>query len=238
MSTVARALLTVFDKTDLKELGVGLKALGVELLATGGTATELEAAGCQVVRTETLTGFAELLDGRVKTLHPAIHAGILARREVTGHLDQLQQAGFSPIDLVVVNLYPFEQTITKAGVTLEEAVEMLHHVEGRSFFFEARHQLVVHHIGYQGSRDAMPADIEESHRDVILIVYMQAQMIAPDLDQRLKPIIQTQLGSINRLGQNGFLNLASQPQISIHLLLLLFDLAFQAHSVQHAFHHL
>jgi len=123
VSTVARALLTVFDKTGLKELGVGLKSLGVELLATGGTATELEAAGCQVVRTESLTGFAELLDGRVKTLHPAIHAGILARRDVTGHLDQLQQAGFPPIDLVVVNLYPFERTIATAGVTLEEAVE-------------------------------------------------------------------------------------------------------------------
>jgi len=125
MDGVKRALLSVSDKTGLVEFGKGLAGLGVELLATGGTADALEKAGCKVVRTESLTGFAELLDGRVKTLHPAIHGGILARRDIPAHLDQLQAAGYGPIDLVVVNLYPFEKTVAKSGVTLEEAVEQI-----------------------------------------------------------------------------------------------------------------
>ena len=122
---VTRALMTVWDKAGLIELARGLAALKVEILATGGTAKALEDAGIKVVRTEALTGFAELLDGRVKTLHPAIHAGILARRELPDHMDQLKKAGFGPIDLVVVNLYPFEATIARPGVTLGEAIEQI-----------------------------------------------------------------------------------------------------------------
>jgi len=120
-----RALVTVSDKTGLVELGKGLAALKVEILATGGTAKALEAGGVKVVRTETLTGFAELLDGRVKTLHPAIHAGILARRDLPDHAAQMKKAGFGQIDLVVVNLYPFEKTVAKPGVKLEEAIEQI-----------------------------------------------------------------------------------------------------------------
>ena len=123
--TVSRALLSVSDKTGLAELGRALTELGVELLASSGTAAALEAAGCPVVRTETLTGFAELLDGRVKTLHPAIHAGILARREDDSHMRQLAAADFPPLDLVVVNLYPFVATAGRAGVTLPEAIEQI-----------------------------------------------------------------------------------------------------------------
>jgi phosphoribosylaminoimidazolecarboxamide formyltransferase/IMP cyclohydrolase len=122
---VSRALMTVWDKAGLIDLGKGLAALKVEILATGGTAKALEDAGVKVVRTEALTGFAELLDGRVKTLHPAIHAGILARRELPDHMQQLKKAGFGPIDLVVVNLYPFEATVAKPGVTLGEAIEQI-----------------------------------------------------------------------------------------------------------------
>jgi phosphoribosylaminoimidazolecarboxamide formyltransferase/IMP cyclohydrolase len=125
MSAVSRALLSVSDKTGLLEFGKGLQGLGIELLATGGTADALEKAGCKVVRTESLTGFAELLDGRVKTLHPAIHGGILARRDLPDHLAQLKAAGYGPIDLVVVNLYPFEKTVANPGVTLEEAIEQI-----------------------------------------------------------------------------------------------------------------
>jgi len=120
---VQRALLSVSDKTGLVELGRGLTAMGVQLLATGGTANALEEAGLKITRTDSLTGFTELLDGRVKTLHPAIHAGLLARRDLPQHMEQLRGSGFFPIDLLVVNLYPFEKTVAKDGVTLEEAIE-------------------------------------------------------------------------------------------------------------------
>ena len=120
---VQRALLSVSDKTGLVELGRGLSAMGVQLLATGGTANALEEAGLKITRTDSLTGFTELLDGRVKTLHPAIHAGLLARRDLPQHMEQLRGAGFFPIDLLVVNLYPFEKTVAKDGVTFEEAIE-------------------------------------------------------------------------------------------------------------------
>jgi phosphoribosylaminoimidazolecarboxamide formyltransferase/IMP cyclohydrolase len=120
---VQRALLSVSDKTGLVELGRGLSSLGVQLLATGGTANALEEAGLKITRTDTLTGFTELLDGRVKTLHPAIHAGLLARRDLPQHMEQLRGAGFFPLDLLVVNLYPFEKTVSKDGVTVEEAIE-------------------------------------------------------------------------------------------------------------------
>ncbi len=123
MSKVSRALLSVSDKTGLIELGKGLQALGIELLASSGTATALEKAGCKVTSSQSFTGFTELLEGRVKTLHPAIHAGILARRDDPAHMDQLKSAGFPPLDLVVVNLYPFEKTVADPKVRMEDAIE-------------------------------------------------------------------------------------------------------------------
>jgi len=121
---VKRALLSVSDKTGLVELAHGLADLGVELVSTGGTARTLREAGLAVRIVEEVTGFPELLGGRVKTLHPAIHAGILARRE-PAHLAQLAAYNIDPIDLVVVNLYPFARTIAQADVTLAEAVEQI-----------------------------------------------------------------------------------------------------------------
>lgn len=123
MTKVSRALISVSDKTGLKEFGKGLQELGIELLASSGSAKALEQAGCKVTPSQKLTGFSELLEGRVKTLHPALHAGILARRDSDAHMEQLKSAGFGPIDLVIVNLYPFEATVAKEGVSLEEAVE-------------------------------------------------------------------------------------------------------------------
>ncbi len=119
-----RALLSVSDKTGLVDFARGLAHLGVELVSTGGTARALRAAGLTVRAVEEVTGFPEILDGRVKTLHPAIHGGILARRE-PAHLDQLGALSISPIDLVAVNLYPFGQTVARPGVTLAEAVEQI-----------------------------------------------------------------------------------------------------------------
>jgi phosphoribosylaminoimidazolecarboxamide formyltransferase/IMP cyclohydrolase len=122
---VRRALLSVADKTGLVELARGLADLGVELVSTGGTARALAAAGLAVREVADVTGFPELLEGRVKTLHPAVHAGILARRDVPGHLETLRRHGIAPIDLVAVNLYPFEATIARPGVAFEEAVEQI-----------------------------------------------------------------------------------------------------------------
>ena len=119
-----RALLSVWDKTGLVELARGLSALGYELVSTGGTARALSEAGLPVTSVWQVTGFPEILDGRVKTLHPAIHGGILAQR-TPAHLAELQRQGITPIDIVVVNLYPFEATVAKPDVTLDEAIEQI-----------------------------------------------------------------------------------------------------------------
>jgi len=120
---VQRALISVSDKTGLVEFAQGLQALGVEILSTGGTARLLREAGLAVREVSDYTGFPEILDGRVKTLHPKIHGGILALRENEAHARQLAEQGIEFIDLVVVNLYPFEETIARPQVTLEEALE-------------------------------------------------------------------------------------------------------------------
>ncbi|MBW2714718.1 MAG: bifunctional phosphoribosylaminoimidazolecarboxamide formyltransferase/IMP cyclohydrolase [Deltaproteobacteria bacterium] len=122
---VKRALLSVSDKSGLIEFGRGLAELGVELVASGGTAGELRDAGLAVIDVAELTGSPEMLGGRVKTLHPRIHGGILARRDHEGDQRDLEQQEIGTIDLVVVNLYPFEATVAKAGVTLAEAIEKI-----------------------------------------------------------------------------------------------------------------
>ena len=117
-----KALLSVFDKTGLVDFAAGLASLGWELIASGGTARLLRQSGLAVTEVADYTGSPEILDGRVKTLHPAIHGGLLSR-DRQADLDQLAQLGWSPIDLAVVNLYPFEATIAKAGVTRADAIE-------------------------------------------------------------------------------------------------------------------
>ena len=119
---VTRALLSVSDKTGLIELAQALAARGVELVSTGGTATQLRNAGLTVVDVAEITGFPEMLDGRVKTLHPAVHGGLLARRDNREHLTAMADHGMGPIDLAVVNLYPFEATAA-AGAGYDECVE-------------------------------------------------------------------------------------------------------------------
>mgnify|MGYP001054288909 CR=1 FL=1 len=119
-----RALLSVWDKTGLADFARGLVELGYELVSTGGTARTLSQAGLPVLTVAEVTGFPEILDGRVKTLHPAIHAGILARR-TPAHLGELHQQKIAPMDMVVVNLYPFEATIAKPNVSLDEAIEQI-----------------------------------------------------------------------------------------------------------------
>jgi phosphoribosylaminoimidazolecarboxamide formyltransferase/IMP cyclohydrolase len=123
MAKIQRALLSVSDKTGLVPLAQVLAAAGVELLSTGGTAKALREAGLTVKDLSAHTGFPEMLDGRVKTLHPKVHGGLLYIRGNTEHEAAVRQHGISAIDLVVVNLYPFEQTVAKPGVTLHDAVE-------------------------------------------------------------------------------------------------------------------
>jgi phosphoribosylaminoimidazolecarboxamide formyltransferase/IMP cyclohydrolase len=122
---IRRALVSVFEKEDVVELGKTLASLEIEILSSGGTARLLEDHGISVVRVSDYTGFPEMLDGRVKTLHPRIHAGILAVRSNPGHVAEIEQAGIDPIDLVVVNLYPFEKTAATEGIALRDAVEMI-----------------------------------------------------------------------------------------------------------------
>jgi phosphoribosylaminoimidazolecarboxamide formyltransferase/IMP cyclohydrolase len=121
---VRRALVSVYDKAGLEELARGLHGEGVELVSTGSTAARIAAAGVPVTPVEELTGFPECLDGRVKTLHPRVHAGLLADLRLESHRAQLDELGIAPFDLVVVNLYPFEATVA-SGATPEECVEQI-----------------------------------------------------------------------------------------------------------------
>jgi len=118
-----RTIISVSDKSGVVDFAQGLKELGIEIFSTGGTKKSLEAAGVKIHSISELTGFPEILDGRVKTLHPAVHGGILARRDLPQHLSQLTQNRIELIDMVVVNLYPFVETVTRAEVSLDEALE-------------------------------------------------------------------------------------------------------------------
>ncbi len=120
---MSRAFLSVFDKAGIVEFAQGLMSQGFELLSTGGTQRSLEAAGVPVTNVSDITGFPECLDGRVKTLHPKIHAGILAMRSDKAHMQQISDLDVGLIDIVAVNLYPFKATISKTDVTLEDAIE-------------------------------------------------------------------------------------------------------------------
>jgi phosphoribosylaminoimidazolecarboxamide formyltransferase/IMP cyclohydrolase len=120
-----RALLSLSDKRGLVEFAQGLAALGWEIVSTGGTAEALRREQVAVIRVEDVTGFPEMMDGRVKTLHPKVHGGLLARRDHPGDVASLAQHGITPIDLVAVNLYPFRETVAKPGTTFEQAIEQI-----------------------------------------------------------------------------------------------------------------
>ena len=123
MIKVKRALISVSDKTGLVEFAKGLQKLGVEIISTGGTAVLLRSSNIKVQEVSEYTGFPEMLDGRVKTLHPKIHGGLLALRDNPEHMKQIAAHDIGLIDMVVVNLYPFEKTIQKKNVSLEDAIE-------------------------------------------------------------------------------------------------------------------
>jgi phosphoribosylaminoimidazolecarboxamide formyltransferase/IMP cyclohydrolase len=118
-----RALISAYDRSGLGELVKALLDLDIEFISTGGTAKFIRQLGVAVKDVAEVTGFPEMLDGRVKTLHPRVHGGLLARRDLPEHLATLKEHQITPIDIVCVNLYPFEQTIAKPGCTVEEAIE-------------------------------------------------------------------------------------------------------------------
>lgn len=123
MLKIKRALISVSDKTGIVEFAQALKEFNVEIISTGGTAKILQEGKIPVKQVSEITKFPEMMDGRVKTLHPAIHAALLARRDNPSHIEQLNQQNIELIDMVVVNLYPFAKTIAKENVSLEEAIE-------------------------------------------------------------------------------------------------------------------
>ncbi len=125
MVQIRRALISVSDKRGLGDFARGLRASGVEIISTGGTAAALRAEGIEVRQVSEVTGFPEILDGRVKTLHPKIHGGLLALADNPDHQRQLREHGIAPIDMVVVNLYPFEQTAAREGARLDEVIEQI-----------------------------------------------------------------------------------------------------------------
>src|SRR6201991_962707 len=125
MRLIKRALISVSDKTGIVDFARELAHFGVEIISTGGTAKALRDAGITVRDISDVTGFPEMMDGRVKTLHPRVHGGLLAIRDNPDHVAAMQEQGIEPIDLVVVNLYPFVQTIMREGVTMAEAIEQI-----------------------------------------------------------------------------------------------------------------
>ncbi len=125
MTPSRRALLSVSDKTGIQELGLALSERGFDLLSTGGTAQELRAAGLEVTDVADVTGHPEIMDGRVKTLHPAIHGPLLARRDIAGDMAALKEHGYRPIDVVIVNLYPFRETIAQGDLSVGDAMKQV-----------------------------------------------------------------------------------------------------------------
>src|SRR4030065_1905471 len=123
MAVIKKAIISASNKEGIAEFAKGLGSLGIEILSTGGTAKALREAGISVKEVSEYTGFPEMLDGRVKTLHPKIHGGLLSRRDNLRDMEEIKEQGIDTIDMVVVNLYPFEETISRQGVSFAEAIE-------------------------------------------------------------------------------------------------------------------
>src|SRR5437764_2616053 len=160
---VARALVSVSDKTGVVEFARGLIDLGLEIVSTGGTARELEQAGLPVRAVSDLTGFPEIMDGRVKTLHPKLHAGLLALRDQPSHLEAAEEHDVELIDLVCVNLYPFERTV---GRRVEDA-EVIENIDigGPTMIrAAAKNHAFVAPVVSPEAYDAILAELRESHR--------------------------------------------------------------------------
>jgi phosphoribosylaminoimidazolecarboxamide formyltransferase / IMP cyclohydrolase len=163
---VRRALISVSDKTGVADFAKGLAALGVEILSTGGTASALREAGLEVTDVSEFTGQEEILDGRVKTLHPRLHAALLARRDDPGHMATLEREGIEPIDVVCVNLYPFEQTVSRHDVPAEVAIENIDIGGPTMIRAAAKNHEGVAVVVKPEAYDAVCAELEESGGEI------------------------------------------------------------------------
>jgi phosphoribosylaminoimidazolecarboxamide formyltransferase/IMP cyclohydrolase len=163
---VKRALISVSDKTGIADFAAGLAAQGVEIVSTGGTAEALGDAGIEVRSVEELTGFPEILDGRVKTLHPHLYGGLLANRDVPEHDETLRERGIEPIDLVCVNLYPFERTVSGQGVPEREVIEDIDIGGPTMVRAAAKNHAHVAVVVRPESYDAVLAELEESDGEI------------------------------------------------------------------------
>ena len=161
-----RALISVSDKTEVVEFARGLAAMGIEVISTGGTASELDAAGIDVTTVEELTGQPEILGGRVKTLHPRLHAALLAKRDDVGHMATLENEGIEPIDLVCVNLYPFERAVAQLDVTEDEAIENIDIGGPTMIRASAKNHKHVAVVVTPASYDAVLAELDASDGEI------------------------------------------------------------------------
>src|ERR1035437_7017949 len=164
MPVARRALLSVSDKTGLAEFGAALVRLGFELVSTGGTAKALRAAGLPVTDVAAVTGFPEMLDGRVKTLHPRVHAGLLADRRLSSHREQVAAASILPFDLVVVNLYPFAAAAEKPGLSFDALVEEIDIGDRKSTRAGAKNHASVAIVTSPARYDAVLEEMEANGR--------------------------------------------------------------------------
>jgi phosphoribosylaminoimidazolecarboxamide formyltransferase / IMP cyclohydrolase len=197
MVKIKRVLISVFDKTGLIEFSNNIVELGIEIIATGGTLKALQAAGIPAKSVSEVTGFPEILDGQVKTLHPKIHAGLLAINDNTDHISQLEKLDIEPIDMVVVNLYPFEKTISKQNIELDDMIEQID-IGGSSILRSAaknfKFKIVV------SNPNKYNAIIEEMKRNEGCISYETRMSLAEEvflLTSRYDSIIAKYLSQIN-----------------------------------------
>ncbi|MFN5876163.1 MAG: bifunctional phosphoribosylaminoimidazolecarboxamide formyltransferase/IMP cyclohydrolase, partial [Ignavibacteria bacterium] len=201
-------LLSVSDKTGIVDFALALHNLGATLISTGGTANAISSAGIPVKSVSDVTGFPEIMDGRVKTLHPKIHGGLLARMDVPEHVEQMQKHGIDKIDLVVINLYPFEQTLANPNSSHEDIVENIDiggpaMVRASAKNYEhttivvnpARYGMIIEHLSSQGS---IPLDVREqlameafshtAYYDARISQYFAAKRNTPFLEETAIPL--------------------------------------------------
>jgi len=200
MTPIQRALISVSDKTGLLEFARALREFDIEILSTGGTAKLLAQHGIAVKEVSEHTGFPEMMDGRVKTLHPKIHGGILARRDLPEHVEAMRQHGIPPIDLVVVNLYPFEQTVAKPDCTFGEAIENIDIGGPAMVRSSAKNHDAVAVVVDIADYDAVLAEMKQNRGAVTAATRRRLAMKAFEHTARYDGAIANYLG---RLGDNG-----------------------------------